>query len=119
VQSWNLGKWLFYQVVRGDADSLGYGALGRLGGRGEGISVESARTRAVEAAKFGALGEAWVASAGDDATFLKLAQKLGNQTNPTRISYQVNIQIGWDGLADRLSGIWKRGKQNGERTWWS
>lgn len=80
---------------------------------------KSARTRAVEAANLGALGGAWAASAGAGAVFPKLAQKLVNQTNPSRISYQVNNQIGWKGLEDRLSGMWKRGKQNGEWTWWS
>ena len=97
----------FIKLSEGDAFSLGCGAWGGLEGAVRGIFAEPARARAVEAANFGALGDAWAASAGAGATFPKSAQKLGNLTGYSRISYQVNIQIGWDGLADRLSSRWK------------
>ena len=109
----------FIKLSEGMLIPWGAGALGRLGGCGEGISAKPARTRAVEAANFGALDGAWAASAGEGAVFPKLAQNLGNQTNPTRISYQVNNQTGWDGLAGRLSGIWNGSIWHGKWTWWS
>jgi len=57
----------------------------------------------VEVAIFGVLGGAAATVASAGAVFLKLVQNSGNLTGYSRIVYQVNIQISWDGLADRLS----------------
>ena len=79
------------KIFRGLAAFLGCGAWGG----SEGIGARLARTRVVEAACDAALGDGVAVSGGEGAVLPKMTQNLDNQTNPSRISYQVNNQIGW------------------------